>query len=283
MRREVVRACAVPIPPRTRPRRRRASRRSRSRSSGSRRSRAAKAMSPMPRPKRLPQLGERAELVQLAQAVEPVARGRARRDDEPGLLEIAEHPGRPAGAGGGVRDVERIHRRDLNKAVSSPRPGAARRAGRARPRRRPRRAGGSGCPPAARSPRAPRRACGPAGCEIRRRRSRSCVVRRRGEPLRVERRPALVAQRVVGGDRVRLDAREPERHPAGDAGAVAAARAMDRGRRLGVAEQRQRLRELRRGSGRRARGTPPASTASPRRRGSAADPSPGARPEPAAG
>src|SRR6476646_5072343 len=37
-----------------------------------------------------PQLCERAELVQLAQAVEPVAGGRARREDEPGLLERAE-------------------------------------------------------------------------------------------------------------------------------------------------------------------------------------------------
>ncbi len=65
-----------------------------------------------------PQLGERAELVQLAQAVEPVAGRRARRDDEPGLLEIAEHARGPAGACGRVRDVERIHRLDLNRAVS---------------------------------------------------------------------------------------------------------------------------------------------------------------------
>src|SRR5207244_11562218 len=57
-----------------------------------------------------PQLGERAELVQLAQAVEPVAGGRARRDYEPGLLEIAEHAGGPAGASGGMTDAERIQR-----------------------------------------------------------------------------------------------------------------------------------------------------------------------------
>ena len=42
---------------------------------------------------------------------------------------------------------------------------------------------------------------------------------------------------MVRGDRVGLDAGEPERHPAGDAGAVAAAGAVDRGRRLGVAEK----------------------------------------------
>src|SRR5207245_2497118 len=65
-----------------------------------------------------PQLGERAELVQLAQAVETVAGRRPRRDDEPRLLEIAEHPGGPAGAGRGVTDLERIHRLDLNRAVS---------------------------------------------------------------------------------------------------------------------------------------------------------------------
>src|SRR6185437_2611297 len=40
------------------------------------------------------------------------------------------------------------------------------------------------------------------------------VVRRRREPLLVVRRPALVAERVVGGDRVELGSREPERHPA---------------------------------------------------------------------
>ena len=92
------------------------------------------------------------------------------------------------------------------------------------------------------------------------------LVRRLREPLVVVRRPALVAQRVVGGDHVRLDAREPERHPAGDAGAVAAAGAMDRGRRLGVAERASAPARARRGSGRRARDTPRASTASPRRR-----------------
>src|SRR5436190_4086447 len=62
-----------------------------------------------------PQLGERAELVQLAQAVEPVAGGRARRHDEPGLLEIAEHAGGPAGASGRMGDVKRIHAPTLTK------------------------------------------------------------------------------------------------------------------------------------------------------------------------
>ena len=57
-----------------------------------------------------PELAQRAQLVQLAQAVDAVAGGRARRDDEPGLLEVAEHPRRPAGVLRGVADVERIHR-----------------------------------------------------------------------------------------------------------------------------------------------------------------------------
>src|SRR4051812_9832737 len=66
-----------------------------------------------------PQVGERAELVLLAQAVEPVARGRARGDDEPGLLEIAEHPGRPAGTCGRMGDVDRIHIPTLTKLCQS--------------------------------------------------------------------------------------------------------------------------------------------------------------------
>src|SRR5204862_4841741 len=68
------------------------------------------------------------------------------------------------------------------------------------------------------------------------------LVRRLRKPLLVVRRPALVAQRVVGGDRVRLDPREPERHPARDAGAVAPARTVDRRRRLGLPERRECLR-----------------------------------------
>src|SRR5689334_6378308 len=43
-----------------------------------------------------PQLGERPELVQLPEAVTPVAGRGAARDDEPEALEIAEHPRRPA-------------------------------------------------------------------------------------------------------------------------------------------------------------------------------------------
>src|SRR5581483_3832534 len=55
------------------------------------------------------QLPQRAELVQLAQAVEPVARRAAPRQDEPGLLEVAEHPRRPAGLGSGAGHGEAVH------------------------------------------------------------------------------------------------------------------------------------------------------------------------------
>src|ERR1700750_998705 len=65
-----------------------------------------------------PDLGEGAKLVQLAQAVPAVAAGAARGDDEAGLLEIAEHARRPARAGGGVADVERVHRQNPNTVVS---------------------------------------------------------------------------------------------------------------------------------------------------------------------
>src|ERR1041385_1102681 len=84
--------------------------------------RAQLGLSPQPRGKgdvadteieAAPQLGERAELVQLAQPVEPVAGGCPRRDDEPGLLEIADHAGGPAGVPGRVSNVERIHRQTL--------------------------------------------------------------------------------------------------------------------------------------------------------------------------
>src|SRR5436309_8996646 len=48
-------------------------------------------------PEALPQVAERAELVQLAEAVEPVAGGRAVGDDERGGLEVPQHARRPAG------------------------------------------------------------------------------------------------------------------------------------------------------------------------------------------
>src|SRR6185503_7782065 len=59
-----------------------------------------------------------AELVQLAQAIEPIAGRRPGRDDEPGLLQVAKHAGGPTGACGGRADMERIHLRDLNTSVS---------------------------------------------------------------------------------------------------------------------------------------------------------------------
>src|SRR5581483_4085727 len=61
----------------------------------------------------------RAELVQLAQAVHPVAGRRPRRDDEPRLLQVTEHAGGPAGLGRRVTDMEGVHPRDLNTSVSS--------------------------------------------------------------------------------------------------------------------------------------------------------------------
>ena len=181
-----------------------------------------------------------------------------------------------------MADVERIHRLDLNRAVSSLA---------AEPRDEPVERGlvgagadaaGCGCPPAASISSRTSTSVRPAGCETRSRRSRSCSSAACASQLLVVRRPALVAQRVIGRDRVGLGSREPERHPAGDAGAVAAAGAVDRGRRLRVAEQGQRLRQLGAVAVGEARGTPPASTASPRRRARAADPSPDVRPEPAA-
>src|SRR5579884_2916917 len=71
-----------------------------------------------PQPEAAAQLGEGAELVELAQPVEAVAGRGARRDDEARLLEVAEHACRPAGAPRGVPHVERVHRRNLNTDVS---------------------------------------------------------------------------------------------------------------------------------------------------------------------
>jgi len=89
--------------------------------------RAKLGLAPQPRgerdvsdaePETATQLGERAKLVQLAQSIEAVPGLGPGGDDEPGLLEVAEHPGGPAGAGGRGADVKRIHPRDPNTPVS---------------------------------------------------------------------------------------------------------------------------------------------------------------------
>ena len=61
------------------------------------------------------QLAELLELVQLAERIDPVAAGGSARDDETVLFEVAEHPRRPPGAGGGVGDGERLHIRTLTQ------------------------------------------------------------------------------------------------------------------------------------------------------------------------
>src|SRR6188472_3597006 len=49
-----------------------------------------------------PQLGQSAEKLQVVVPVPPVARRATGRHDEPGGLKVTEHPGRPAGALGGL-------------------------------------------------------------------------------------------------------------------------------------------------------------------------------------
>ena len=58
------------------------------------------------------QLLERAQALQLTGAVEPVAGGGARRRHQPGLLDIAEHPRRPAGRRRGFVDRQGLHARE---------------------------------------------------------------------------------------------------------------------------------------------------------------------------
>src|SRR5581483_371545 len=64
------------------------------------------------------ELGEPAQLVQLAQPVEAVAGRGAPRDDEPEPLEVAEHPRRPAAAPPCLGDRELVHGRNLTTIVS---------------------------------------------------------------------------------------------------------------------------------------------------------------------
>src|ERR671910_3039011 len=63
------------------------------------------------------QLAQRAELVQLAEAVEAIARGRTTRAHEPVLLEVAEHARRPPGPLRGSPDRHLLHRRHLTRSV----------------------------------------------------------------------------------------------------------------------------------------------------------------------
>ena len=66
------------------------------------------------------QLGERPELVQLAEPVESVARGGAGRYDEAEALEVAEHARRPAGAPRRLSHLEPLHGIKVNRSVSRP-------------------------------------------------------------------------------------------------------------------------------------------------------------------
>jgi len=60
-------------------------------------------------PEAPPQVGERAQLVQLPQPVVPVAGAAARGNDDAGTLQVAEHPRRPAGLLGRGGDVQLVH------------------------------------------------------------------------------------------------------------------------------------------------------------------------------
>src|SRR5205823_7608814 len=61
------------------------------------------------------ELGERLELVQLAEAVEPVAGGGAGRDDEAEALEVAEHARRPRRALCRLAHLQGIHSPTLTR------------------------------------------------------------------------------------------------------------------------------------------------------------------------
>src|SRR5207247_3575819 len=59
------------------------------------------------------ELAERPQLVQLQQAVEPVAATGSARNDEPCPLHVAEHPWRPARPGRCFADRQLVHRPTL--------------------------------------------------------------------------------------------------------------------------------------------------------------------------
>src|SRR5262245_2635917 len=125
-----------------------------------------------------PQLAQRPQLVQLAQSVLAVAGARASGDDEPGRLEVAEHPRRPARCLGGVSYAhggEPYHMSvKVRRARSCPRAGRRPRGAASRPR-------GSSCP-RARSHGGP--SPGACGTRLPRRRPRCSASCRRGCPSR---------------------------------------------------------------------------------------------------
>src|SRR4051812_41251791 len=65
------------------------------------------------------ELAQRAQRVQLAQAVQPVAGSRPRGDDEPRALQVTKHARRPASACSRLAYREPVHGGDLSTAVSS--------------------------------------------------------------------------------------------------------------------------------------------------------------------
>ena len=131
-----------------------------------------------------PQLGERAELVELAQAVLAVAGRGARGDDKAGVLEVAEHPGRPARARAASPTVARPPR-NLTTSVS-------RSSEEAPPARRYSRGVDAVSTSAMRSPH-----LGHPHAPLAR-----LLVARVVVPRLPPRREEVVAPRVVGGDRV---------------------------------------------------------------------------------
>src|SRR5215211_1727070 len=61
---------------------------------------------------------KRAQLVELGETVETIAGSRALRRDEPVLLEVPEHPCRPARLGRGVSDRQLLHAANLTTCVA---------------------------------------------------------------------------------------------------------------------------------------------------------------------
>src|SRR5262249_38849401 len=148
------------------------------------------------------------KLVHLEQPVDAVAAPCPAGNDERGPLEVAQHPRRPAGSGGGSSDRQSVHRRDLNTSVST------------------KETVSSPCEPLGRRPSpeevllrppvAPLARLQPLDHRPARRNGDPApprplvVVCRLGEPRRVVRRPRLVAERVILRDRLGIDARKPK-------------------------------------------------------------------------